>query len=180
MIFRTLAATMTAAALTAAAMTVMGALPALAQDRSITNIAGDVWRFQNKFHFSVFVVTTEGVVVTDPINADVAAWVEAEIASRFGKPVTHLVYSHSHADHASGGAVFADTATVIAQENAPPEIDGVAPDIRFSERMSFTLGDHSFDIDGFAEAAAQQVGHPSDQFVDIDRLGNQRLLSRKC
>ena len=30
----------------------------------------------------------------------------AEIAGRFGKPVTHLVYSHSHGDHASGGAVF--------------------------------------------------------------------------
>ncbi len=163
MIFRTLAATMTAAALTAAAMTVMGALPALAQDRSITNIAGDVWRFQNKFHFSVFVVTTEGVVVTDPINADVAAWVEAEIASRFAKPVTHLVYSHSHGDHASGGAVFTDTATVIAQENAPAEIDGVAPDIRFSERMSFSVGDHSFEL------TALGPGHGSDMLAMVIR-----------
>ncbi len=158
MIFRTLAATMTAAALTAAI-----ALPALAQDRSITNIAGDVWRFQNKFHFSVFVVTTEGVVVTDPINADVAAWVEAEIASRFAKPVTHLVYSHSHGDHASGGAVFADTAMVIAQENAPAAIDGVAPDIRFSERMSFAVGDHSFELTSLGP------GHGSDMLAMVIR-----------
>jgi glyoxylase-like metal-dependent hydrolase (beta-lactamase superfamily II) len=160
MMFKTLAATMIGAAMTAA-MT----LPALAQDaeRSITNVAGDVWRFQNNFHFSVFVVTGDGVVVTDPINADVAAWLEAEIETRFAKPVTHLVYSHSHGDHASGGAVFADTATVIAQENAPAEIDGVAPDIRFSERMSFTSGDHSFEL------TALGPGHGADMLAMVIR-----------
>ena len=160
MTFKTLAATMIGAA-----MTVAIALPALAQDaeRSITNVAGDVWRFQNNFHFSVFVVTGDGVVVTDPINADVAAWLEAEIETRFAKPVTHLVYSHSHGDHASGGAVFADTATVIAQENAPAEIDGVAPDIRFSERMSFTSGDHSFEL------TALGPGHGADMLALVIR-----------
>ena len=160
MTFKTLAATMIGAVMTAALT-----LPALAQDaeRSITNVAGDVWRFQNKFHFSVFVVTGDGVVVTDPINAEAAAWLEAEIASRFGKPVTHLVYSHSHGDHASGGAVFADTATVIAQENAPAEIDGVAPDIRFSERMSFTSGDHSFEL------TALGPGHGADMLAMVIR-----------
>ena len=165
MFLRTLGAPMAATALTAALMIGAAALPALAQQpkREITNIAGDVWRFQNNFHTSVFVVTAAGVVVTDPINADVAAWVAAEIASRFGKPVTHLVYSHSHADHASGGAVFADTATVIAQENAPPEIDGVAPDIRFSRRMSFTLGDHSFEL------TALGPGHGSDMLAMVIR-----------
>ncbi len=106
-------------------------------------------------------VTDEGVVVTDPINADVAAWVKAEIASRFGKPVTHLVYSHSHGDHASGGSVFADTAIVIAQENAPAEIDGVAPDIRFSERLSFTLGDHTFELTSLGP------GHGSDMLAMV-------------
>jgi glyoxylase-like metal-dependent hydrolase (beta-lactamase superfamily II) len=160
MLFRTFATTMTAAALTAAI-----ALPALAQEpkREITNIAGDVWRFQNNFHTTVFVVTAEGVVVTDPINAEAGQWLEAEIASRFAKPVTHLVYSHSHGDHASGGAVFADTATVIAQENAPAGIDGVAPDIRFSERMSFTSGDHSFELTSLGP------GHGSDMLAMVIR-----------
>ena len=160
MMFRTVAATMIGAAMTAALT-----LPALAQDaeRSITNVAGDVWRFQNNFHFSVFVVTGDGVVVTDPINADVAAWLEAEIETRFAKPVTHLVYSHSHGDHASGGAVFADTATVIAQENAPAEIDGVVPDIRFSERMSFTSGDHTFELTSLGP------GHGADMLAMVIR-----------
>ena len=168
MFLRTLGTPMAATALTAALMIGTAALPALAQEpkREITNITGDVWRFQNNFHTSVFVVTAAGVVVTDPINADVAAWVAAEIEARFAKPVTHLVYSHSHADHASGGAVFADTATVIAQENAPPEIDGVAPDIRFSRRMSFTLGDHSFEL------TALGPGHGADMLALVIRPEN--------
>ena len=172
MFLRTLGAPMAATALTAALMIGAAALPALAQEpkREITNITGDVWRFQNNFHTSVFVVTAAGVVVTDPINADVAAWVAAEIEARFGKPVTHLVYSHSHADHASGGAVFADTATVIAQENAPPEIDGVAPDIRFSRRMSFTLGDHSFEL------TALGPGHGSDMLALVIRPENVAFI----
>ena len=163
MLFRTLTATLAAATL-AAAIT----LPALAQEpkREITHIAGDVWRFQNNFHTTVFVVTSAGVVVTDPINAEAAAWLKAEIASRFAKPVTHLVYSHSHPDHASGGAVFADTATVIAQENAPPEIDGVAPDIRFSERLNFTVGNHTFELTSLGP------GHGSDMLAMVIRPEN--------
>ena len=163
MSFRTLTAALLGAALTAALT-----LPALAQEpkREITNIAGDVWRFQNNFHTTVFVVTSEDVVVTDPINAEAATWLKAEIASRFAKPVTHLVYSHSHGDHASGGAVFADTATVIAQENAPPEIDGVAPDIRFSERLNFTVGNHTFELTSLGP------GHGSDMLAMVIRPEN--------
>ena len=65
--------------LAAAALTAAIALPALAQDakRELTNVAGDVWRFQNNFHFTVVVVTADGVVVTDPIIAEAAEWLEA-------------------------------------------------------------------------------------------------------
>jgi glyoxylase-like metal-dependent hydrolase (beta-lactamase superfamily II) len=158
--------------LTTAIITAGIALPSIqgaqAQDikRELTNVTGDVWRFQNKFHFSTVVVTSEGVVVTDPINAEAATWLETEIAARFGKPITHMVYSHSHGDHASGGAVFADTATVIVQENAPAEIDGVTPDIRFSERLSFSSGGHSFEL------TALGPGHGTDMLAMVVRPEN--------
>jgi glyoxylase-like metal-dependent hydrolase (beta-lactamase superfamily II) len=155
-------------AIAIAAITATLAAPALAQDikRELTNVAGNVWRFQNKFHFSTVVVTSEGVVITDPINAEAAQWLEAEIAARFGKPVTHMVYSHSHGDHASGGAVFADTATVIVQENAPDDLDGVVPDIRFSERMSFTSGAHAFELTYLGP------GHGADMLAMVVRPEN--------
>ncbi|MGI9354540.1 MAG: hypothetical protein ACR2PF_05205 [Rhizobiaceae bacterium] len=38
--------------------------------REITRVAGDVFRFQNSFHFSLVTVTDDGVVLVDPINRD--------------------------------------------------------------------------------------------------------------
>ena len=121
---------------------------AWAQDtpkRAITQVPGYLFRFQNSFHYSVFLVTPEGIVATDPINADAAAWLKAELATRFKVPVKYLIYSHDHADHIAGGEVFADTATVIAHANAATHIAGEArptapPDITFTERMTLALG----------------------------------------
>ena len=92
--------------------------------REITKLAGDVYRFRNNNHYSVLAVTPAGVIATDPINADAARWLKAEIAARFKQPVRYVVYSHDHADHISGGEVFADTAVVVAHANARAAIIG--------------------------------------------------------
>lgn len=57
----------------------------------------------------------------------------------------YLIYSHDHADHISGGEVFADTAAVVAHENAKPVIIGerrptAAPQVTFGDRMTIELG----------------------------------------
>ena len=131
------------AALLAALM--MG--PATAQEakRSITKIAGEIYRFQNNFHYSVFAVTPDGIIATDPIDAEAAAWLKAELKSRFNQPVRYLIYSHDHRDHIAGGEVFADTATVIAHEKAKEKIIGekrptAVPDITFTDNMTVELG----------------------------------------
>jgi glyoxylase-like metal-dependent hydrolase (beta-lactamase superfamily II) len=41
--------------------------------------------------------------------------------------VRYVVYSHSHFDHAAGGAVFADTAVFVAHENMLRNMDGRYP-----------------------------------------------------
>jgi glyoxylase-like metal-dependent hydrolase (beta-lactamase superfamily II) len=120
--------------------------------RAIIHIAGDLYRFQNQYHFSVFLVTPDGIIATDPINAEAAAWLKSELGTRFpGKPVKYLVYSHSHADHISGGEIFADTATVVAHERAKARIisNGVPtamPEITFSERQTIFLGGKSVEL----------------------------------
>lgn len=113
--------------------------------REITKIAGEVYRFRNAGHYSVFAVTPAGVIATDPINADAARWLKAEITQRFKQPIRYVVYSHDHADHISGGEVFADTATVVAHENAKTAIVGerrptAVPQVTFSDRMTLELG----------------------------------------
>jgi glyoxylase-like metal-dependent hydrolase (beta-lactamase superfamily II) len=113
--------------------------------REIVKIAGEVYRFRNQNHYSVFAVTPAGVIATDPINADAARWLRAEITRRFSQPIRYLVYSHDHADHISGGEVFADMATVVAHDNAKAAIVGerrptAVPHVAFSDRMTIELG----------------------------------------
>ena len=132
-----------------------GVAVARAQDapkREIVQISGDLYRFQNKFHYSVFLVTPEGVIATDPINADAAKWLKAEIASRFGKKIRYVIYSHDHADHSSGGEVFAaDGAIVIAHEKAKRAILGekrptAVPQITFKRQMTLELGGKTVEL----------------------------------
>ncbi len=116
-----------------------------AATREITKIAGEIYRFRNNNHYSIFVVTPAGIIATDPINKDAAAWLRAELRQRFNLPVRWLVYSHDHADHSSGGEVFADTAVVVAHERAREVIIGekrptAVPSVTFSERAMIDLG----------------------------------------
>ena len=120
--------------------------------REITQIAGDLYRFQNNFHYSVFLVTPEGVIATDPINADAAAWLRDQIRERFDQPIRYVVYSHDHADHIAGGEVFKEAgAIVIAHENAKGAIIGedrptAVPDITFADRMTIELGGKTVEL----------------------------------
>ena len=126
-------------------------LPAQDANRAITRIAGDLYRFQNNFHFSVFLVTPEGIIATDPINADAARWLKQELESRFGVPVKYLIYSHDHRDHIAGGEIFKPEAIVIAHEKARDAIVGerrptAVPDLTFSDRMTVTLGGKTVEL----------------------------------
>ena len=138
---------LTLTGLLAALLLVSGAVWTLAQDedRDIERIAGEVYRFRNKFHYSVFAVTPEGIIATDPINAEAAEWLKAALQRRFNQPVKYLIYSHEHPDHISGGEVFADTAIVVAHERAKAKIVGeqrrtAIPHLTFTDRMTLELG----------------------------------------
>src|SRR5512145_1893135 len=96
-----------------------------APQRGIVNVTGQLYRAQNNNHYTVFLVTPEGVIMSDPINRDFARWLKAEIAARFKVPVRYVLYTHRDWDHASGGVVFADTAEFVGHRNmlaalAPP------------------------------------------------------------
>src|ERR1044072_8997180 len=85
--------------------------------RGIVNITGQLYRAQNNNHYTVFLVTPEGVIMSDPINRDFGRWLKGEIATRFKVPVRYVLYTHRDWDHASGGVVFADTAEFVGHRN---------------------------------------------------------------
>src|SRR5688572_20634465 len=74
----------------------------------LQQFADDTYAFVNSGYISLFIVTDEGVIATDPSSQQGPERTEAykaAIASVTDQPVRYLVYSHDHADHAIGGEV---------------------------------------------------------------------------
>ena len=94
---------------------------------SISHISGDAYRATVDNHGTVFLVTSEGIILADPIGPGMGEWLKEEFDRRFGVPVRYVVYSHFHWDHGSGGGIFADTADFVGHANMlthlamPPE-----------------------------------------------------------
>lgn len=118
--------------------------------RTIEHISGGLYKFTNNSHSSVFLVTDEGIIATDPINLEAATWLKGELDKRFGKPVKVVIYSHHHADHVSGGEAFAGAEFVghenivddLKRENVPTPI----PTTTFSDTHTITLGGQSVEL----------------------------------
>ena len=82
-------------------------------------VTDNVYIFQYGGSQSMFLVTPDGVIVADPINAQASSVYMAEIRKITSEPVRYVVYSHHHIDHVSGGALFMDAgATFVAHRQA--------------------------------------------------------------
>ncbi|WP_139229764.1 hypothetical protein [Litoreibacter janthinus] len=143
----------------------------MAQDteRALHNVVGDVYLFQNNFHMSLVVPTTEGTVRVDPINAEAGEWLNANLGDITDQPVTHLIYSHSHGDHASGGAAHAG-ATIVAHESAPPTLDGTEPTQRVGDTHSLELGGKIFELTNLGS------GHDTHMLAVVVRPENVAFI----
>ena len=114
------------AATVLAALSVVHAQPR-GPAREIIALTGDLYRARNGNWYTIFLVTPDGIILGDPINPAFATWLKGELDQRFKVPVRYVVYSHSHFDHAGGGAVFADTARFVAHEHMRRNLDGRYP-----------------------------------------------------
>jgi glyoxylase-like metal-dependent hydrolase (beta-lactamase superfamily II) len=127
-----------------------GALP-----EDVVQFADDTYAFVSSGYISLFIVTSEGEIATDPgsqSGPERAEAYRAAIASVTDQPVRFLVYSHHHADHATGGEVFAETATFVSHQNAVDRIASFddprtpVPELAFSDQMTIALGDVSVEL----------------------------------
>ena len=150
--------------------------PARPATRSITRITGDLYRIQNNDHYTVFLVTPAGIILADPVNVDAAAWIEAQLAERFpNAPVRYVLYSHHHQDHASGAAVFNDTAELVAHESFAAALKAsaaandaaakrfaavVPPESTYTDRRTITLGGKRVEL-----IHPGRMGHAPDMTV---------------
>lgn len=119
---------------------------------SITPVKNNIYQFSNGTHHAVFVVTDEGIALTDPISVAAATWLKKELKSRFNVPVRYVIYSHNHPDHVYGGEVFAEPGvSFVAHQWARDDLlatqaDTQIPDLVFNDEMRIFLGDTQIDL----------------------------------
>jgi glyoxylase-like metal-dependent hydrolase (beta-lactamase superfamily II) len=141
-------------------------------------IADNVYAFRYQFHQSMFVVTPDGVIATDPIGylrpPAVTAYL-AEIRRITPAPVRYVVYSHHHYDHIAGGRPFKDQgATFVAHRNARAHLerlrypDAVIPDVAVDDRHALELGGTRLEL--------TWVGRNHSDNSLVMRLPKERLI----
>jgi len=119
--------------------------PAAVPSVNVEKLTDNVYLFTFNVHRSLFVVTSDGVIATDPVaygRPQGGAQYLAEIRKITNQPVRYLVYSHHHDDHASGGKAFG-RAVVVAHRAVEGHIQGdiVPPVLTFTDQASIHLGD---------------------------------------
>jgi glyoxylase-like metal-dependent hydrolase (beta-lactamase superfamily II) len=144
--------------------------------RVIGQITDGLYRAQNGNHVTLFYVTSEGIIVMDPILPGFSSWLKAELATRFDVPVKYVVYSHHHGDHASGGAVFADTARFVGHENMQSYLD-MPPE---TTALTDVIGQFAYvaamDTDGNGHVEREEAGELTDElFSRFDEDENNSL-----
>jgi len=113
-----------------------------------------VFRYGN--HQSMFVVTSAGVIATDPIGYGrpqaVVTYVD-EIRKVSNQPIKYVIYSHHHFDHIAGGKPFKDAgATFVAHKRAQERLAAlkdphtVLPDETMDGNRTITLGDTTLEL----------------------------------
>jgi len=116
-------------------------------------IAPGLFTFRYGYTRNIFLVTSDGVIATDPISPEAAKIYRQEIAKVTDHKVKYVVYSHEHWDHVPGGQIFKDEgATFISHKNCAthfvdlPNPDIVMPDIVFTDNFKLELGGRTLDL----------------------------------
>ncbi len=123
---------------------------------SVKKIGDGLYVFRWWVYRNIFIVTDDGVIVTDPLNPNAAKLLRSEIRKVTDKPVKYVVYSHNHHDHISGGNIFKEEgAQFVGHDNVLKELGDhpspviPLPDITFKDRYTLKLGDRTLELEYF-------------------------------
>ena len=145
-----------------------------------TKVAGtdNVYTFRNQNSQAMFIVTSEGVIATDPVGygrPQGGAQYLAEIRKVTNQPIRYLVYSHHHFDHIAGGRVFKEAgARVVAHTAAKERLtvlndpNTVLPDETVDKRRTITLGGTALEL--------TYVGRNHSDSTLVMRLPKERIV----
>lgn len=141
--------------------------PAVPQDKGylVEEIRGGLYWVTEGAYQVMFLTTGEGVIVVDA-PPSIAEKVLLAVADVTDEPITHVVYSHSHADHIGGAAAYPEGAVIIAHEETKTQLQKAAsknrafpfgvfvggsapplPTVTFTDRYELTVGSQSLILD---------------------------------
>ncbi|MFS2108816.1 MBL fold metallo-hydrolase [Sphingomonas sp. Sphisp140] len=115
------------------------------------DLGGGAYMVTDNGYNSMFVVYETGVVVVDA-PPSYAAHLLAAIREVTDKPVTHLIYSHSHADHIGGTLALGKVPVIIAQEETKRLLveahdpNRPLPTLTFKDRYTLKAGSKTIQL----------------------------------
>jgi glyoxylase-like metal-dependent hydrolase (beta-lactamase superfamily II) len=116
----------------------------------------------------IFLVGHKGVVVVDA-PPSLGERILTAIGDVTDKPITHVIYSHSHADHIGAAAIYPEDATIIAHQETANQLEAAmsrdrpAPYGAFVGGGPVPLPDKTF--------KKQYVVRDGAQFLELDYKG---------
>jgi glyoxylase-like metal-dependent hydrolase (beta-lactamase superfamily II) len=144
---------------------------------STTKVPGteSVYIFHYGNYQSMFIIASDGVIVTDPQNPEAAGLYLAEIRKITDAPIRYVIYSHDHPDHISGGKPFKDAgASFVAHRNTKDALiklnnPNIVPvDIAVDLEHALTVGGTHVEL--------LYVGKNVSDSSLVVRLPNERLI----
>jgi len=117
----------------------------------IESLGSGLYMVTDNAYQSMFMVYDHGVVVVDA-PPSYAAKLMAAVREVTDKPITHLIYSHSHADHIGGAGSLGPVPVIIAHNetkrllvrDADPQRP--IPTITFSDRYTLKVGSQVLEL----------------------------------
>ena len=116
------------------------------------DLGGGLYAVTDGIYQMMFAVTGEGVIVVDapPTIGQRALLAIAEVTE---EPITHVIYSHTHADHIGAASLYPADSVRIAHERAVPLLEAVddphrpLPTQTFADSYTLQVGSQTLQLE---------------------------------
>jgi glyoxylase-like metal-dependent hydrolase (beta-lactamase superfamily II) len=123
----------------------------------LQDLGDGLYMVTDNIYQSMFLVYDKGIVVIDaPPNY--AGKIPKAIAEVSDKPITHLIYSHSHTDHIGGARSLGGSPIIIAQEETlrllkrATDPNRPVPTVTFATTYNLTVGGKTLELSYHGDA----------------------------
>jgi hypothetical protein len=100
----------------------------------------------------MFLTTGKGVIAVDA-PPTIGGNILKAIREVTEEPITHVIYSHAHADHIGGASLYPKTAIIIGQESTARQLrvardkNRPIPTITFKNKYTLTVGNQTLQLE---------------------------------